>query len=67
MMDGVMHNESNTQTDAKPIWWDGNNLQFSKQPATNKEEIKKTEFQKLNASKNKKIRKDKPLNKKTRK
>ncbi|HOK37996.1 MAG TPA: hypothetical protein PLC87_04930 [Bacteroidales bacterium] len=32
LMDGVMHNESDTETNATPIWWDGNNLHFTPIP-----------------------------------
>ena len=27
-----MHNEADTESDATPIWWDGNNLNFTPIP-----------------------------------
>ena len=32
LMEGVMHNEADTESDATPIWWDGNNLNFTPIP-----------------------------------
>ncbi len=32
LMGGVMHNEADIESDATPIWWDGNNLNFTPIP-----------------------------------